>query len=158
MDMFTAARRSEIMRGIQGTNTRAEVTVRRLLHSEGFRFRLHSEKLPGKPDIVLPKYHAVIFVHGCFWHGHTCKDGRRPKSNTDYWNRKLDRNLARDAMLARQYEELGWKRIIVWACELRDQARLLERLQSELHDAVLDTTEPTDDWQFSDESKPADER
>jgi DNA mismatch endonuclease, patch repair protein len=92
-DMFSKDRRSEIMRRIEGKNAQPELRVRRLLHALGFRFRLHRKDLPGNPDIVLPKRKTVLFVHGCFWHGHSCKKGsanRRPKGNTVYWNKKLD--------------------------------------------------------------------
>jgi len=122
------------MRRIRSTDTRAELMVRSLLHVSGFRFRLHNKQLPGKPDIVLPRYKTVIFVHGCFWHGHAdCREGRRPKSNTEYWNRKLDRNLSRDATNAKRLQELGWKRIVVWECELKDKEALKQRLISELN-------------------------
>src|SRR4051794_16548808 len=112
-DMFTKDRRSEIMRRITGKDTQPELRVRRTLHGMGCRFRLDREDLPGKPDIVLPKWRIVIFVHGCFWHGHDCKKGsrrRRPKSNTGYWNQKLDRNMRRDAEHSAQLAGLGWKR------------------------------------------------
>lgn len=114
------------MSRIGGKNTAPEIAVRRFLHARGFRFRLHRKDLPGRPDIVLPKYRTAILVHGCFWHGHTCKDGRRPRSNQDYWNAKLERNAKRDAKNARQLRALGWKRIVVWECQATDE-RLLER-------------------------------
>jgi DNA mismatch endonuclease (patch repair protein) len=139
-DTFTRQRRSEIMGRIRSTDTVPERTVRSLLHRAGFRFRLHSKTLPGKPDIVLPRYNTVVFVHGCLWHGHeNCRRGRRPKSNTDYWNRKIDRNLTRDAANAEILKSLGWKRIVVWECELKDIAALKQRLVSEL--AHEETTE-----------------
>lgn len=131
MDMFTKERRSEIMAKITGKDTQPELTVRRILHRMGLRFRIHRADLPGKPDLVLPKWNTVIFVHGCFWHGHDCKKGsgrRRPKSNKEYWNHKLDRNVKRDAVHAERLRELGWKRVVVWACEAKDQNRLEKRL------------------------------
>src|SRR5438105_9310698 len=96
MDMYTRQRRSEIMSRITATNTLPEVRVRKALYSLGYPFRLHRKDLPGRPDIVLPKLKIAIFVHGCFWHGHTCCDGHRPKTNARYWNPKLDRNVERD--------------------------------------------------------------
>lgn len=132
-DTFTRQRRSEIMGRIRSTDTRAELAVRSLLHRAGFRFRLHSKSLPGKPDIVLPRRKTVIFVHGCLWHGHeNCRRGRRPKSNIEYWNRKIDRNLSRDAANAELLKALGWKRIVVWECELRDVDALKRWLVSQL--------------------------
>lgn len=131
MDMFTKERRSEIMARITGKDTQPELTVRRILHMMGLRFRLHRADLPGKPDIVLPKWKTVIFVHGCFWHGHDCKKGsgrRRPKSNKGYWNHKLDRNIKRDAAHAERLRELGWKRVVIWVCETTDRNRLEKRL------------------------------
>jgi DNA mismatch endonuclease (patch repair protein) len=134
-DTFTRQRRSEIMGLIRSTDTRAELTVRSMLHRAGFRFRLHSKTLPGKPDIVLPRLKTVILVHGCLWHGHeNCRRGRRPKSNTEYWNRKIDRNLNRDAANAELLLELGWKRIVVWECELKHPDAVAARLISQLTD------------------------
>lgn len=135
VDTFTRKRRSEIMGCIRSADTRPELVVRSLLHRAGFRFRLHDARLPGRPDIVLPRYKVAIYVHGCFWHGHKrCRDGRRPKSNTEYWNRKLDRNLARDARNARLVRRLGWKRIVIWECQLgKNRGAVLERLIRKLN-------------------------
>jgi DNA mismatch endonuclease (patch repair protein) len=106
-----------------------------MLHRAGFRFRLHSKVLPGKPDIVLPRRKTVILVHGCLWHGHeNCRRGRRPKSNTEYWNWKIERNLNRDAANAERLRELGWKRIVVWECELKNPDAVAARLISQLTD------------------------
>lgn len=132
-DTFSRQRRSEIMGRIRSTDTRAELAVRSMLHRAGFRFRLHSKSLPGKPDIVMPGRKTVILIHGCLWHGHeNCRRGRRPKSNTEYWNRKIDRNLSRDAANAELLKEMGWKRIVVWECELKNMDALRERLLSQL--------------------------
>jgi DNA mismatch endonuclease, patch repair protein len=140
VDTFTRKQRSDIMRRIRSTDTRAELVVRSLLHRAGFRFRLHDKQLPGKPDIVLPRYKTVVFVHGCFWHGHKgCKEGRRPKSNTEYWNRKLDRNLRRDVANAKRLRKLGWKRIVVWECELKNIEALKQRLISEFNGKLSST-------------------
>ena len=126
MDTFSKEKRSWVMSRIGAKNTTPELVVRRFLHARGFRFRLHRKDLPGCPDIVLPKYRTAILVHGCFWHGHTCKDGRRPRSNQEYWDSKLDRNAKRDAKNARLLRAIGWKRIVVWECQAADE-RLLER-------------------------------
>ena len=133
--MFTEERRSEIMARITGKDTKPELIVRRILHALGFRFRLHRADLPGKPDVVLPKLNTVVFVHGCFWHGHDCRRGsknRRPKSNESYWLRKLDRNLARDAEHEVKLTELGWRRIVVWECETVHPESLARWLLAEL--------------------------
>ena len=134
MDMVSAERRSEIMRGIRSKDTQPEMIVRQVVHSMGYRFRLHRADLPGKPDLVLPKWKTVILVNGCFWHGHTCKNGRRPKSNTDYWNEKLDRNKTRDAKNAAALRRLGWRKIVIWACETTDVEKLEQKLRRLLRD------------------------
>lgn len=121
------------MAAVKGKNTGAELTVRRLLHAAGFRFRLHRKDLPGSPDIVLPKYRAVVFVHGCFWHQHLdCKRATRPTSNLDYWVRKLNRNMARDQQNQAELEALGWRVVVVWECEMKDAPALTARLSSQL--------------------------
>lgn len=127
-DMFTRERRSEIMAHIRSVDTVPEMELRSLVHGLGYRFRLHRSDLPSKPDIVLPKYQAAILMHGCFWHGHSCKDGRRPGSNTSYWNVKLDRNLQRDKKNAAALRRLGWRCMIVWECQLKNKQRLGERI------------------------------
>jgi DNA mismatch endonuclease (patch repair protein) len=132
VDVFTRERRSEIMRRIASKHTQPEKIVRRVLHRMGYRFRLHGGDLPGNPDVVLPRWRIVVFVHGCFWHGHRCKKGssrRRPKSNTDYWNAKLDRNVRRDKRHGQELQRLGWKRIVIWACETKDEQALEARLR-----------------------------
>jgi len=96
-----------------------ELAVRKMAHAMGYRFRLHRRDLPGKPDIVFGPRQAVIFVHGCFWHQHDCRDGHRPKSNTEYWNPKLRRNVERDAKVRAQLEEGGWRVLVIWECEVR---------------------------------------
>ncbi len=135
MDMFTKEKRSAIMGRIKSKDTTPELRTRSLLHTLGFRFRLHRVDLPGKPDVVLPKRRTVVFVHGCFWHGHDCKKGsahRKPKTNTDYWYKKLTRNRERDAQHAREYQKLGWRRIVVWACETANLDALASRFRQEL--------------------------
>jgi DNA mismatch endonuclease (patch repair protein) len=129
-DVFDTPTRSRVMRAVKGINTRPEQTVRSLLHALGYRFRLHRRDLPGSPDIVFPGRKAVIFVHGCFWHGHGCTRGNRmPKANADYWAKKLARNTARDAKAKAALEALGWRVLTVWECEIKDAAMLADRLR-----------------------------
>lgn len=134
-DRLTPERRSWNMRRVPGKNTRQEIIVRSLLHRMGFRFTLHSKDLPGKPDIVLPKYHTVIFVHGCFWHQHeNCIDGRLPKSNLDFWEPKLTKNKNRDQQKMEQLKSLGWKVITLWECQIEKDLDLIRKyLIEELH-------------------------
>ncbi|MFN3717043.1 MAG: very short patch repair endonuclease [Thiobacillus sp.] len=138
-----AATRSRMMSGIRGRNTKPEILVRSLLHREGFRFRLHARELPGKPDIVLPRYRAVIFVHGCFWHGHDCPLYRLPATRPGFWQDKIDRNRAsdrraRDALLA-----AGWRVAVVWECALRgagaDIGQVAQRLAAWLRSDEKET-------------------
>lgn len=119
MDIWSKEKRSEVMSKIRGKNTKPEMIVRSQLFMQGFRFRVHQKNLPGKPDIVLPKYKTVIFVHGCFWHYHKdCKEGRVPPTNTSFWRLKLDKNVQRDEEHRLQLEKLGWQVLIVWECEI----------------------------------------
>ncbi|MBU2498398.1 MAG: DNA mismatch endonuclease Vsr [Proteobacteria bacterium] len=121
------------MRRVLSRDTTAEKKVRSLLHSLGFRFRLHREDLPGKPDIVLPKYSSVIFVHGCFWHRHEgCRRASMPATRQDYWVPKFKRTVERDRQTQRELRRLGWNVIIVWECQLRDQNRLAHQLKSDI--------------------------
>lgn len=129
MDTLSPERRSENMRRIRSKDTTPEIVVRRQLHRRGYRFRLHRKDLPGVPDIVLPRYKLAIFVNGCFWHGHECQGGRRPKSNVEYWETKIRRNRERDMMHAKHLRRLGWKRGVLWACELSDENRVWQRLR-----------------------------
>lgn len=120
-DVFTKEKRSEVMRAVKGRDTRPEMALRKKLHALGFRYRLNVKDLPGKPDLVFPKHKTVVFVHGCFWHGHQCKRGnRQPKQNADYWKEKIARNKSRDKKNAKELEKLGWRVITVWECELKD--------------------------------------
>ena len=121
------------MARIRSEDTMPELAVRKLLHRAGYRFRLHRNDLPGKPDIVLPRYRIAIFVHGCFWHGHEgCREGRKPKSNLAYWNRKLERNKERDRRNIQQLETQGWHPVVVWECELQHGDALVRRLGAEI--------------------------
>ena len=113
--------RSYNMSMIKGKNTNPEMLVRKYLHANGFRYRLHSKNLPGKPDIVLPKYKTVIFVNGCFWHGHkSCKYFTVPKTNTDFWLTKINRNIINDKKVISALKKEGWKVFVVWGCELKN--------------------------------------
>ena len=117
------------MSRIRGKSTSPEIAVRKALHKAGFRFRLHRKDLPGKPDIVLPKYKTVIFVHGCFWHSHGCKDSRTPKTNTEFWCSKLTQNVRRDMGNIRNLKNLGWNVKVIWECEIKDQFILQNNFQ-----------------------------
>jgi DNA mismatch endonuclease (patch repair protein) len=129
MDRLERQRRSWNMGRIKGRDTAPERIVRSLLHREGFRFRLHCKKLPGKPDIILPKWRTAILVHGCFWHRHkNCRLCYTPKSNTAFWNAKFAGNVERDKRNEAALREAGWKVLTVWECELADQAALARRL------------------------------
>ncbi|MFZ4858840.1 MAG: very short patch repair endonuclease [Desulfuromonadaceae bacterium] len=119
VDHLDMAKRSWNMSRIRGKDTKPEITVRKMLHAAGFRFRLHVKDLPGKPDIVLPKWKAVIFVHGCFWHRHEgCRDTTTPKTRTEWWLEKFARNVANDIEKRAALVAAGWKVIVVWECEL----------------------------------------
>ena len=121
--------RSAIMRAVKSKNTSPELLVRRLAHSLGYRFRLHRKDLPGNPDLVFPKHRRVIFVHGCFWHGHDCARGARvPKDNRDYWVGKISRNRERDRRSLTALKTLGWNILVVWECETKDRAKLARRI------------------------------
>ena len=119
VDVVDIATRSRMMSGIRGINTKPEILVRSMLHRQGFRFRLHDKKLPGKPDIVLPRYHAVVFVHGCFWHGHECRFFKWPSTRPDFWREKIMRNRYLDHKSQETLIYSGWRVGIVWECALR---------------------------------------
>ncbi|SFO21503.1 DNA mismatch endonuclease, patch repair protein [Nitrosospira briensis] len=123
-DIVDAATRSRMMSGIRAINTKPELHVRSLLHRQGFRFRLHVRDLPGKPDIVLPRHHAVIFVHGCFWHGHDCPLFRIPSTRPDFWQTKIDRNRENDHRATAALNAAGWRTLTVWECAIRGRRRL----------------------------------
>lgn len=121
-------KRSRMMKGNKSVDTKPEMVVRKTLHRLGYRFRLHRRDLPGKPDIVLPRYRAAVFVHGCFWHRHSCRDGRQmPTTRRLFWRKKFQRNRERDREVRRKLQNLGWNVLIVWECETR-QVERLERL------------------------------
>ncbi|WP_350016227.1 very short patch repair endonuclease [Rhodanobacter sp. IGA1.0] len=134
-DFLTAAERSERMSRIRGQNTKPELLVRKFLHQQGFRYRLHVKELPGRPDLVLPKYGTTVFVDGCFWHGHSCQGGRVPATNTSFWKDKISTNQDRDRRNRRALRRGGWRVIHIWECQLstkvkRDKA--LTRLASKI--------------------------
>ncbi len=119
------------MSRIGGKDTKPERIVRSQLHKLGYRFRLHRKDLPGKPDITLPRHKKVIFVHGCFWHGHTdCSRSKRPVTNKKFWDEKLDKNIRRDYENIKKLQGLGWDVLVIWTCEVHDIAKLKERLLS----------------------------
>jgi DNA mismatch endonuclease (patch repair protein) len=130
MDKLAPEARSDLMRRVCGKDTQPELAVRRLVHRLGFRYALHRQDLPGKPDLVFPARGKVIFVHGCFWHGHECRAGRnRPASHLDYWLRKLERNALRDKTNRTRLRRLGWGVMVVWECQIRNEAALASRLR-----------------------------
>lgn len=119
-DVHTKEQRSYNMSRIKAKNTKPEMLVRKFLHANGFRYRLHDKQLPGKPDIVLPKYKTVIFVHGCFWHGHAdCKYFKMPKTRTQWWADKITRNKSNDEKATKALKKIGWKTITIWECNLK---------------------------------------
>jgi len=135
-DIFSKKKRSEIMGLVKGKNTKAELLIRKFLHANGYRFRLHVKELPGKPDIVLPKYKTVIMVHGCFWHQHqNCTKSSLPKTNATWWKEKLLKNITVDEKAERALIKQGWKVLTVWQCELNVKTieqtfrKLLNQLQ-----------------------------
>jgi DNA mismatch endonuclease, patch repair protein len=134
LDRLSPERRSWLMSRVRGTNTKPEIAVRSLLHRMGYRFRLHRRDLPGTPDIVMPGRATVIFVHGCFWHGHECKRTKMPKSRIDYWGEKIEANRGRDARKRRELKALGWNVVVVWECELKRPDRLANKLRRSISD------------------------
>ncbi|MDR3413124.1 MAG: very short patch repair endonuclease [Formivibrio sp.] len=118
-DVVDPATRSRMMSGIRSKNTKPEMLIRKALHAQGFRFRLHVKDLPGKPDLVFPKYKAVIFVHGCFWHGHDCRYFKLPQTRTCFWKTKIQKNQDRDRTAIELLKNAGWRIAIVWECALK---------------------------------------
>lgn len=130
MDIVNKEKRSAIMSRVRSANTGPEIRVRRILHRLGYRFRLHRRDLPGTPDIVLPAYNNIVFVHGCFWHRHArCRDASTPSTRMRFWKKKFAENVARDAKKTAALQALGWKVLVVWECELRDEEVLAEKLK-----------------------------
>lgn len=140
MDVLTEKQRHENMSNIRSQNTKPEELVRKYLFSKGFRYRKNDERYPGKPDIVLPKYNAIVFVHGCFWHHHSdCKEARIPDTNSSYWTSKFRKNIQRDAEVQQQLKNMGWNVITVWECELSNKKKRETRLK-----ALADEIKATD--------------
>lgn len=119
MDIFDKSKRSQLMAKVKQKNTAPEIIVRKFLFSKGFRYRINVKSLSGTPDIVLSKYKTVIFVHGCFWHGHTCRAGHLPSSNVDYWETKIEKNIERDNRKINELKKLGWNVVVIWQCEIK---------------------------------------
>ncbi|MCA8349938.1 very short patch repair endonuclease [Burkholderia cepacia] len=134
VDVVDRATRSRMMSGIRGRNTKPEILIRSLLHRHGFRFRLHVRDLPGTPDIVLPRYHAVVFVHGCFWHGHDCPLFKWPATRPDFWRAKIGRNQTNDNRAKEVLLNGGWRVGIVWECALRGAEKNIEGVALSLAD------------------------
>ena len=133
MDRISRERRSWNMSRIRGRDTKPEVAVRSVLHELGFRFRLHRKDLPGRPDIVLARHRAVMFVHGCFWHRHArCRFAYSPKSNIAFWSQKFRSNVVRDQRDRCRLQKLGWRVVVIWECEIVDRAALARRLRAAL--------------------------
>ena len=131
MDTVEPEKRSWIMSRVRSKDTTPELFVRSALHRAGFRFRLHRRDLPGNPDMVLPKHNSVVFVHGCFWHMHDCKAFRWPKSNAEFWRKKIERNVERDRQSKSELKRLGWRVHTVWACDLeKGTAKVIAWLES----------------------------
>ena len=123
-------KRSRNMSAIKSKNTKPEIAVRKLLHSRGYRFRLHRKDLPGSPDIVLPKYKTVIFMHGCFWHRHeNCKYASTPKTRKQFWENKFKANVKRDAEVQEKIKNIGWESVVIWECEIKNILALNNKLQ-----------------------------
>lgn len=130
VDKFTQSERSRIMSRIKGRNTSPEKKVRSLIHKMGYRFRINVTKLPGNPDIVLPRHRKIIFVHGCFWHGHKgCSRSKRPTSNIEFWDKKISGNIKRDAKVKKELELSSWKVFVIWQCETKKSDNLKKRLE-----------------------------
>lgn len=123
-DIVDSRTRSRMMAGIRGKDTRPELAIRKALHRAGLRYRLHDPSMPGKPDMVFPRYRAVVFVHGCFWHGHSCHLFRMPATRTEFWETKIRNNKERDSFVASQLRAAGWRCLTIWECAIRGQCRI----------------------------------
>lgn len=121
-DIYSKSKRSDIMSKISGKETKPEILIRRFLHAQGLRFRKNDKRYPGKPDVVLPKHKAVIFIHGCFWHGHSCKAGKLPETRKEFWKEKMQANVDRDNRNIHELKKLGWKVFVIWQCEIKKKS------------------------------------
>lgn len=141
MDNKTKAERSLNMSRIQAKDTKPELTIRRLLFADGFRYRIHVKTLPGTPDLVLPKYRAVIFVHGCFWHGHDgCKYAKLPTTHVEFWRDKISKNKERDQRVRQELVSGGWRVLTIWTCSINNQAKVKETY-TQVKDWILNKAE-----------------
>lgn len=132
-DVVSPETRSRMMSGIRGKDTQPEMLIRKLLHGRGFRYRLHDKKLPGKPDIVLPRYRAVIMIHGCFWHGHDCHLFRWPSTRSEWWQKKIKGNRDHDSLIIAKLKDSGWRQAYVWECALKGKQKLsVEQIADEI--------------------------
>lgn len=134
MDIFSKSKRSQIMGAISGRETKPEIKVRKFLFSKGFRYRKNVTNLPGKPDIVLPKYKTIIFIHGCFWHCHDCNAAKLPNTNREFWENKISANQIRDQKQQNELKNIGWKVIIVWQCELSSKPVFEKKMKLLIHE------------------------
>ena len=143
-DIVDTKTRSRMMRAIPAKDTKPEKLIRSALHRRGYRFRLHRKHLPGKPDITLPRFRAVILVHGCFWHRHGCRLTASPGSNNEFWSRKFEANVSRDARQRYALLDLGWRIGIIWECAIRDHGadEIVRRLEPWLHDGAQEISIP----------------
>lgn len=139
-DIVDSKTRSRMMSGIRSKDTQPEVLIRKLLHSRGFRFRLHVRRLPGKPDIVLKKHRAVIFVHGCFWHQHHCRLFRWPSTRPEFWKAKLGRNCEIDARAIRELQSQGWRTCIIWECSVKNRLSDLDGVTDRISSWLLSSS------------------
>lgn len=141
-DVVDAPTRSRMMSGIRGRDTKPEMVIRRGLHARGYRYRLHSRSLPGKPDLVFPSRKAVIFVHGCFWHGHDCPLFKWPSTRAEWWRAKIEGNRARDQAVRAELAGMGWRQLRVWECALKGRQRRAPDSLLDLVDEWLDGCVP----------------
>jgi DNA mismatch endonuclease (patch repair protein) len=140
VDVIDTATRSRMMSGIKGKDTQPEMIVRRLLHRDGYRYRLHVSKIPGKPDLVFPKFSALIFVNGCFWHGHDCHLFKWPKTRSAFWREKIRGNIYRDSNNLLKLENMGWRVCIVWECAVKGKAQIDKERLGKLITRWLDSS------------------
>ena len=137
MDIVDKTTRSRIMSSVGQRNTAPEMKLRMVLHKTGLRYRLHEKKLPGSPDIVFPRFKAVLFVHGCFWHRHGCKATTTPGTNADFWRKKFDENIARDRRNIGALQDEGWRVAVIWECALKGKGALTDRVAEQIHDWLI---------------------
>lgn len=138
VDVVDKATRSRMMAGIRGKDTKPELIIRKALHKAGFRYRLHYKKLPGKPDLVFPKYRALIQINGCFWHGHNCHLFRLPSTRTEFWKKKIEGNIERDCRNLDACHLQGWRTLVIWECALKGKEKLnMDELMNEIGSWIL---------------------